>query len=122
MRVGECGCKFDDPTRDLFQEIAQAAEIGFPLGTWDDPEGLPPGCSYQPFGPSRQNIVTCDLTAAEVLQNAGEIKSYCSEKYADDVVVHVPIPQGDVTCEPWPGEPYASTCDTPTPWLLGDDG
>jgi hypothetical protein len=119
MRVGECGCSFADPGRDLFAELAGAAELGFPLGTWDDPKGLPPGCEYQPFGPSGQNIVTCELSAAEVLQNSGEIKAYCAEKYAEDVVVHVPIPQGDVNCSPSPDETYGDSCGA-TPWLLGD--
>jgi hypothetical protein len=117
MRLGECGCELDDRS-DLDTALAVGEGLGFPLGTWDDARGLPPGCQYEPFGPSGRNIVTCALTAAEVLQNASELKAYCAERHADDVVVHVPIPAGRVICQPWADEPYSETCSL-TPWVVG---
>ena len=62
-------------------------------------------------------IVVCDLTAAEVLQNASEPKAWCRESFADDVVVHIAIDPEAVVCTPDPEVAYGDDCPT-HPWVL----
>jgi hypothetical protein len=59
----------------------------------------------------------CDLTAAEVLQNASELKAWCRESYADDVVVHIAVDAAAIVCEPDPEVAYSGDCPT-HPWVL----
>lgn len=110
MRLAECGCyltlRLDIPTG-----LSPTGQLGFSLGNWESPDQLPAGCRYEDVAYGAQQIVTCSLTAAEVLDNAMELKSYCAERYADDVVVHVPVPAAAVRCDPdTDAEPYAHTC------------
>ena len=116
MRLSECGCA---PTGDetFEQLVSPFARRGFPLGTWSDPHGLPAGCRFVDLGDDSQTVVTCDLTAADVVNWAPDLKGRCQTKYADNVVVHVPMPD-QVACTPEGSpSPYASTC-TATPWVL----
>ena len=40
---------------------------GFELATWDDRDGLPPGCRYADTGEETQSLVLCDITAGDLL-------------------------------------------------------
>jgi hypothetical protein len=115
-RLAECGCSAG-PGVDLPNALAPATRLGFPLGGWAGPEALPPGCRFADVEPGSHTLVTCDLTALEVLDHGDELKAYCQQEYADDVVVHVPVPYSRVSCEPPPDETYAFTC-TETPWVV----
>ena len=120
MRLSECGCFLTLRDAEFGPGLSQDGELGFPLGSWESPDALPPGCRYQDVVPGAKQLVTCELTALEVLDNAMELKSYCSEKYADDVVVHVPVPADAIRCEPDPdNEAYAHTCSD-EPWVVTD--
>jgi hypothetical protein len=117
VRLAECGCSIEGGTA-LPVGLAPADVLGFPLGGWDGPDVLPPGCRFEALVPDSQNVVVCDLTAAQVVQNASELKAYCQDVFADDVVVHVPVPASLVVCDPDPdGDPYANSCSA-YPWVL----
>jgi hypothetical protein len=120
MRLRECGCGLQsgDP---LGPALASRDAGGFPLGTWSDPDGLPPGCRYVEVSQGAEHIlVACSITAAQLLQNGMEIKDYCRSTYADNVVVHVPVDGSAITCSPPTDGPHASTCSD-MPWLVEDD-
>jgi hypothetical protein len=132
MRLKECGCGLDtngDGKADLYdQQLADALVPaqpssgpvtlrGFPLGTWSAANALPAGCRYFQTGESSQTLVTCDLTADDVLKNRTDPKGACRSKYGDDVVVHIPLPKTGLVCEPPAGGKFADDC-TATPWIL----
>jgi hypothetical protein len=122
-RVAECGCSVsgDVPLAEL---VSPWEVRGFQLGGWngfvsgsETETELPANCRYVDLGENGQTIVSCDLTASDLLYGAADVRSYCQEKYADNIVVHVPIPAG-ITCDPSRSEsPYAGTCSA-TPWVL----
>lgn len=118
VRLAECGCA---PLGDLnvAEYISPLNRLGFALGTWSDPFSLPAGCQYLDEGEGSDTLVTCDLSAAEVIRGAYDLKGFCAQKYADNVVVHVPLPPADsLTCDPsTSSSPYADTCSD-TPWVL----
>ena len=117
LRLAECGCYLTLRV-DLPSGLSQKGKLGFPLGGWAGQDTLPAGCRYESVTAGSKQVVTCELTAVEVLDNASELKSYCAERYADDVVVHVPVPAAAVRCEPSPEQDtYASTCSE-EPWNL----
>ncbi len=116
VRLAECGCGLASGG-PLAEGIAPPADLGFRLGTWSDAEGLPPGCRYHDVVEDAHTLVICDLTAAEVLQYGDDLKSYCRDSFADDVVVHVAIPGDAIVCNPPAGEPYADDCPA-HPWVL----
>lgn len=116
-RLAECGCGVGFTAPDLPTALAPPYLLGFPLGGWAHREVLPPGCRFADAEPGSHTLVTCDLTALQVLDHAEELKAYCQETYADDVVVYVPIPWAFVSCEPPADETYASTC-TEFPWVI----
>jgi hypothetical protein len=132
-RLGECGCGVDT-NADGIADITNPAEVaralipaetattvplrGFPLGTWSGANKLPAGCNYAKTGDNSQTLVTCDLTAAEILSNAKDVKGLCRTKYGDNVVVHIPVPKVAVVCKPPAGQ-YAASCNA-TPWALGN--
>jgi hypothetical protein len=132
-RLGECGCGVDtngDGVADITDpaQVAQAlvpAETettvplrGFPLGTWSGAGSLPAGCVYANTGDTSKTLVTCDLTAAEILSNAKDVKGLCRTKFGDNVVAHIPVPKAAVVCKPPVGGQYAASCGA-TPWALG---
>ena len=130
MRLVECGCGLPDdadvptalvPTQP--QRDEEGKDIitlrGFPLGTWSGLTELPQGCKYGPTGDDSQTLVLCDLTAADLLVSLDDPKGKCQEKYGDNVVVHVPIPQNVITCEPPEGGPNSETCGD-TPWVVAN--
>jgi hypothetical protein len=90
---------------------------GFPLGTWSAADALPAGCRYFNTGESTQTLVTCDLTADDVLKNKTDPKGACRAKYGDDVVVHIPLPQTGLVCSPPADGKFADSC-TDKPWIL----
>jgi hypothetical protein len=118
MRVSECGCALADEG-DLAEAIAGPTRRGFPLGTWSSPTALPVGCRYVDLGDGSQTVVTCELSAAEIIDYGFDLKGHCQTKYGDNVVVHVPMPAAEaVRCDPaTSGSPYTDTCG-PTPWVL----
>lgn len=115
-RLAECGCTLEGGA-ELTEGLAPSDVFGFRLGTWEDIDGLPGGCRYEDLGDGSHNLVTCDLTAAEVLNHSSEIKAHCQEKYADDIVVHVDVAASAVNCNPPADEPYAANCGD-TPWVV----
>jgi hypothetical protein len=117
VRLAECGCGVALAAPDLPTALAPPYRLGFPLGGWEGRDILPPGCRYADVEAGSHTIVTCDLTALEVLDHAGELKAHCQSRYADDVVVYVPVPWQLVTCEPPDTETYAGTC-TEHPWAV----
>lgn len=141
MRLGECGCGVDtdgDGVADItdVNEIArgliprQPQQIdgqdvvtlrGFRLGTWGDAEGLPAGCRYVQDGESTHTLVSCDLTAADLLAASGDPKDRCRAKYGDNVVVHIPVPAPAIVCNPDPEGAFTDTCGA-FPWVVGDEG
>lgn len=121
VRMTECGCAPIDPDLHLPEFISPWTRMGFPLGTWSSPEALPAGCRYIEDGEGSQSLVSCDLSAGEVIMGAFDLKGVCMQKYADNVVVHVPLPEASaLSCSPETSEsPYADTCSA-TPWVLED--
>lgn len=132
MRLKECGCGLDsnnDGSADLYdQQLADALVAhqpatgtpslrGFPLGTWSAPDALPAGCKYFNTGDNSQTLVTCDLTADDVLKNKTDPKGACRAKYGDDVVVHIPLPKTGLVCKPPADGKFTASCSA-TPWIL----
>lgn len=121
VRMAECQCSAPGGP-SLPEIISPPDERGFRLGTWSSPSSLPAGCRYAELGDDSQTVVTCDLTALDVLDWAMDLKGRCQTKYADNVVVHVAMPPDDaVTCAPEQSKSeYAASC-TATPWVLEPD-
>jgi hypothetical protein len=128
IRMVECGCGLPDgadvptslipPREDQVDADGNPALTlrGFALGTWSDPKSLPLGCRFVETGEQGQNIVSCDLTAADLLVSTDDPKGKCRDKYGDNVVVHVPIPENVITCTP-PAEGLYNMC-LATPWVV----
>jgi hypothetical protein len=123
-RLAECGCSVTTGEK-LSELISPFEERGFRLGGWsgfvagsEAQSDLPANCRYVDLGDGSQTLVTCDLTAGDLLYGAADVKQYCAEKYADNIVVHVPVPKTKVTCDPSTStSPYADTCSA-TPWIV----
>ena len=118
MRLAECGCQLTSDD-DLAELVSPWDRRGFPLGTWSSPAGLPTGCTFVELGDDSQTVVTCDLTASDVLAYSADVRSRCQDLYADNVVVHVPMPdRALVQCTPdQSNSPYADRCSD-TPWVV----
>jgi hypothetical protein len=127
MRLGECGCypRGFDGGVDFPELLSPSDRRGFALGSWsgfvhgsEAETALPPGCRYVDLGDGSQTLVSCDLTAADVLNHAFDLRGRCDEKYADRIVVHVAVPEADIVCYPdeAPG-PYADRCGA-RPWVV----
>jgi hypothetical protein len=119
MRLGECGCATDaQATADALVPHPDTGLLrGFPLGGWASANSLPAGCEYASTGDDSQTLVRCDLTAGDVLQAQSDLKGYCKNKYADNVVVYVPVPAEALTCDAPTDNGYADTCSA-TPWVV----
>jgi len=118
MRLAECGCTTTGTTSTLGELISPYDKRGFVLGTWSDMTKLPPSCHFIELGDGSNTVVGCDLNAGDLLAGAADVRAYCQDKYADNVVVHVPIPRTNVTCDPKSSySAYAETCSA-TPWVL----
>ncbi len=120
-RMTECGCTAVDPDLNVGEYISPWDRMGFPLGTWSSPSALPAGCRFIDDGAGSQTLVSCDLSAADVIMGAFDLKGLCMQKYADNIVVHVPLPPAEaLRCDPQASQsPYASSCSA-TPWVLED--
>lgn len=125
-RLDECGCSVPGLTRETLadgilppqpDDKGNVTLRGFRLGTWDDPEGLPPGCRYLETGDTSHTLVACDLTATDVHANLNDVKEVCRRTYGSNVVVHVPLPGDAITCTP-PDTEAGKTCGT-MPWNIG---
>lgn len=125
-RLDECGCSVpgvareDLPTAIVPAQPAADGSItlrGFRLGTWDNPEGLPPGCTYLNSGDESHTLVGCELTASDMIANLNDPKEFCRRTYGPNVVVHVPLPGDAIQCTP-PDTAAAASCGT-MPWNLG---
>ncbi len=116
MRLAECGCTSKSGA-DLAVAMSPYTRRGFPLGSWADAASLPPSCRYVDLGDGSRTVVSCDLTAADVLNYSIDPKARCADKYADNVVVHVPVPSADIECAPNQTSAYTDTCDA-QPWVL----
>lgn len=122
-RSAECGCSVA-PGSSLGELISPYSRRGFPLAGWTDfklgdeaGSRLPANCRYVALGDNSQTVVACDLTASELVDGASDVKATCAAKYADSIVVHVPIPQ-PITCRPEGSpSPYAGSCSA-TPWVV----
>ena len=120
VRLSECGCSPVDPeTLEIAEFISPFNRMGFALGTWSNPFDLPAGCNYLDDGEGSDTLVRCDLSAAEVIRGAYDLKGLCMQKYGDNVVVHVSLPPAEsLSCDPsTSSSPYADTCSD-TPWVL----
>lgn len=126
VRMRECGCALPDdqdlayaliPPQPHDGDEGEVIFRGFPLGSWGGFDKLPAGCKYVDLGDDSQTIVACDLSSADLIDHASDLKRRCVEKYGVDLVVQVPIPQGVVSCEPPEGGPYSDSC-TDTPWVV----
>src|SRR5690606_8282322 len=83
-RLRECGCSAPGittgtqlgdallPPQPGDGQPGEVAFRGFPLGTWGDMKGLPPGCRYGNLGDDSRTLVLCDLTAADVNANLND--------------------------------------------------
>lgn len=118
MRLAECGCGVTGAT-PLTELISPYTRRGFPLGGWADPHALPPSCRFVDLGDDSQTVVTCDLTAADLLYGgASDVRATCQAKYADNIVVHVPVDASMVRCDPsTSSSPYAGSCSA-MPWVV----
>ena len=118
-RMAECGCGPTDDAYDLPEAVSPWNRLGFPLGTWSGLHALPAGCRYIDEGEDSDTLVTCDLSASDVIMGAADLKGLCMNKYGDNVVVHVPYPEKEaITCTPDTTQSqYAETCSA-TPWVL----
>jgi hypothetical protein len=118
-RLAECGCAPTDDAYDLPEAVSPWNRLGFPLGTWSGQDALPAGCSRIDEGEGSNTLVTCDLSASDVIMGAADLKGLCMNKYGDNVVVHVPYPKKEaITCTPDTTQSqYAETCSA-TPWVL----
>ena len=118
-RLAECDCRLADDG-DLALALSPFDRRGFPLGTWAGASELPAGCKYVELGDGSNTVVECELTAEDVLGSADDPKAVCNQRYAANVVVHVPINPSAITCSPSRSDsPYADTC-TKMPWVLKD--
>lgn len=132
-RLSECGCGIDtnsDGIADITDPTAISLALiprqpvnnevtlrGFPLGTWSGANELPAGCHYADTGDDSQIVVSCDLTATDILSGAADVKERCRSKYGNNVVLYVPVPSEQVVCSPPADGPHAANCGT-TPWVV----
>lgn len=118
MRLAECAC-WPEGVEDFPTMLSPWDRRGFPLGTWAGPEELPPGCSYLELGDETRTLVACELSAADLLRSAADVSAACAELYADNIVVHVPLPDKEsLVCRPEDSfSAYRNTC-TDAPWTL----
>jgi hypothetical protein len=112
MRLAECGCGLK-AGGDLAAGLVPRSSRGFPLGTWSGIDELPAGCNFVDPGDGSQTVVSCDLTAADLMASARDPKGLCRSRYGDNVVVHVPVPADAVACTP----PDGADCSA-TPWVI----
>ena len=116
-RIAECGCDSVDGT-DLRDLLSPWQRRGFPLGTWTGADDLPTGCRYLDIGDDSRVLVACSLTGADLLRGSDDVKEVCREKYAPNVVVHVPIDPDALTCDAEFRHPdYGHDCEM-EPWVV----
>jgi hypothetical protein len=123
VRLHECGCtapgiaNIQDGLVPAQPQNGQITLRGFRLGGWADQNQLPVGCRYVTTGDDSHVLVSCDLTADDVLNNKNDLKGRCHDKYGNAVVVHVPVPAAALVCKPDTNAPYGNNCPA-QPWVL----
>ncbi|MEO1065572.1 MAG: hypothetical protein AAFZ07_29515, partial [Actinomycetota bacterium] len=127
-RLAECGCSAEGvgSAFELGQAVvgppgsANDGETrGFALGTWDDKEGLPPGCEYVDVGEDSRTAVKCDLTASDLVANLNDPKEACRAIYGGNVVVHIDLPVSAISCNE--EDEFGQQCGG-MPWNIGEEG
>jgi len=132
LRATECNCWLKDSERDFPDALGALDRRGFHLASWENRKEAPTGCHYVETGdvlpegsPEEHYIVACPLTVDEVLDHAEtytgqiDLKSYCDEKYGDDVVVHILMNPLGIACTPEESaSPHAGSCPTSARRLL----
>jgi hypothetical protein len=118
MRLAECGCGLTIDA-EVDEVLAQSDTLGFRLGSWDDASEAKAPCEHVSLGEGdNHNLVVCPITAAQLANNHAEVKAFCQETYADEVVVHVDITPQAVLCTPEPAaDDYAASCSA-EPWVI----
>ena len=128
-RLAECGCSLPDnadvatslvPRQPVEQpDGSQAVTLrGFPLGAWSGLGRLPAGCKHVDLGDGSQTVVACDVTALDLIDHEADLKRHCIEAYGAEVVVYVPIPKEQISCDPASSaSPYADSCGE-MPWVV----
>lgn len=128
-QLGTCGCSVGDATTadEAASLIVPSAEFqkennngeltlrGFRLGTWSDAAGLPADCEYIQTEGSLQTMVACNVYGSDLADNSNDLKGFCRQKYAQNVVVHVPIAADAISCE----IPEDATHCGEEPWVIG---
>jgi len=133
MRLTECNCwpnltgeagdgGVDTNVPDFPEVLAGVGLRGFRMGTWehyDKVEQL--GCRYVETNeddPSTENretsftVVECPITAAKLRDiHNQDLRRYCKDTYADELVVQITFLEDYVQCDPTESEsPFAGTC------------
>jgi hypothetical protein len=113
MRLAECGCGLKGGG-DVAEGLVPTTRRGFPLGTWSGMQELPEErCRFVDPGDGSQTVVSCDILANDLLNSKNDPKGLCRSKYADNIVVHIPVPGEAVSCKP----PAGAECSE-TPWVI----
>ncbi len=132
LRIVECGCGIIGggdpgvslvPPQPVFDEEGNSSITlrGFKLGGWDDWTKLPDGCRQVDTGEEMHALVACDLTATDIRKKPEDPKEVCRQKYGNNVVVHVPVPEAAIECpEPGSQEGVNGSMCTATPWRVGE--
>ncbi len=119
-RLAECECYPLNIEAEFPEELSPWDRRGFPLGGWAGADKLPAGCQFVELGDSSNTVVSCELTANDVLSYSDDPKALCRERYAPNVVVHVPVNPAEVICTPSnSSSAYADSCSK-FPWVLSD--
>lgn len=79
-----CGCEATEGT----MAEALIPSDSLKLETWE-PGKLPAHCKAE----ADSSVVTCDITAWDVMQSQGDVKNFCREAYGHNIVVRVPVPE-----------------------------
>lgn len=117
MQMADCGCSADGGLVDNIlpqfpgPDAPAWQSAGLPLGSWASRTGLPPGCQPVATAGGENIVVACELSGAQIIDNQLDMISACNSLYAGNVVVHVPVPQSRITCDPGCGA---------TPWVVED--
>ena len=113
LAMADCDCSGMDAILPSFpgDDAPAWQHAGLPLGSWKGRTDLPPGCRAVASAGSDNIVVACDLSASDILNGSGDMLETCNSLYASRVVVHLPIPEAAIDCDP--------AC-VDRPWLIED--